>query len=302
MKNNVSFDDLAMFLAVVREGGFRSAARRLGVAASKVSTTISGIEVELGVPLLMRTTRSVRVTEAGQALLDRISPLLAGLDEACLETASLAGRVQGRLKLNVPGAVMPDILPALLSDFHRLYPDVEVEIIVENSLVDIVAAGCDAGIRYGTSLEQDMISVPVGPRSQPSALAASCEYIEARGMPLTPEELTSHDAIRYRLHNGPLMPWTLQNGHRTIRIEPITRLTLGVNALNTGLQYARNGIGIIGTFRNWLEEDFRSGTLVPILPDWWSVRDGPRLYYPSRFTSAALRAFVDVCRAADQHT
>ncbi|WP_417492179.1 LysR family transcriptional regulator [Maricaulis sp.] len=297
MKNNVSPNDLMVFLTVLNEGGFRAAAKRLGVAPSNISTTVSRVEAQLGLPLLLRTTRSVRATEQGRALADRIQPLLAEIDVACLETANSADRVQGRLKLNVPGAVMPDILPPLLVEFQRRHPQVEVEIVVENNLVDIVAAECDAGIRYGTSIEKDMISIPLGPRVQEIALAASPAYIKECGHPRSAAELTEHYAIRYRLSGGPLLPWTLRNGEETVQVRPMTRLVLSVNALNTGLSYARAGLGLIATFRNWLEDDFHAGILVPVLPDWWAEQEGPRLYYPSRFTSTPLRAFIDVCQS-----
>ncbi|WP_339763643.1 LysR family transcriptional regulator [uncultured Hoeflea sp.] len=286
-----------VFLTVLNEGGFRAAAKRLGVAPSKISTTVSRVEAQLGLPLLLRTTRSVRATEQGRALADRIQPLLAEMDAACLETASSTDRVQGRLKLNVPGAVMPDILPPLLVEFQRRHPQVEVEIVVENNLVDIIAAECDAGIRYGTSIEKDMISIPVGPRVQEIALAASPAYMTEHGHPENAVELTEHHAIRYRLSGGPLLPWILRNGDETVQVRPMTRLVLSVNALNTGLSYARAGLGIIATFRNWLEDDFRAGILVPVLPAWWAEQEGPKLYYPSRFTSTPLRAFIDVCRS-----
>ncbi len=296
MKNNVLPNDLQVFLTVLNEGGFRAAAMRLGIAPSKVSTTVSRIEKQLGVPLLLRTTRSVRATEQGQVLASRIQPLMTEMDAACLETVRSADFVKGRLKLNVPGAVLPDILPPLIVEYQRRHPTVEVEIVVENSLVDIIEAGCDAGIRYGASLEKDMISVPIGPRVQEIALAAAPSYIEKYGLPETPHQLTDHYAIRYALNGGPLIPWELRNGDETANVKPLTRLILSVNALNTGLSYAQAGLGIIGTFRNWLDDDLRAGTLVPVLPDWWAEHDGPRLYYPSRFTSTPLRAFIDMCR------
>lgn len=302
MKNNVSPNDLSVFLSVLDEGGFRAAARRLGIAPSKVSTTVSRIEAELAVPLLVRTTRSVRATEPGRALADRIAPLLAEVDRACMETANSTDRVRGQLKLNVPGAVMPDILPPILTKFQRKHPEVEVEIVIENDLIDIVASGCDAGIRYGASLERDMISIPIGPRIQQIALAAAPAYLEERGCPQTPDELTLHDAIRYRFHGGAILPWTLRNGEETINVKPVTRLTISVNAMNTGLSYARDGLGVIGMFRNWLEDDFSAGTLVPVLADWWRDQEGPRLYYPSRFTPAPLRAFIETCQAKTAST
>lgn len=296
MKNNISADDLAILLTVLREGGFRAAARRLGTAPSRVSTTVTRIEEQLGTPVLRRTTRSLHLTDAGHLLVDRVGPLLSALDAACHEVANLGGQVQGRLKLNVPGAVMPDILPPLLAEYRARHPGVEVEIMVENNLVDIVSAGCDAGIRYGSVLEQDMISIPIGPRRQQTALAAAPAYLEARGMPQTPEDLTTHDAIRYRLDGGPLLPWELQGTGQSVRVEPINALILSVSALDTGLRYARAGLGIIHTFRNWLDDDFRTKNLTPVLPEWWPEMEGPHLYYPSRFAPAPLRAFIEVCR------
>ncbi|RVV97916.1 LysR family transcriptional regulator [Mesobaculum littorinae] len=300
MTNSSSLDDLAIFHMVVREGGFRAAARRLGLAPSKVSNTVGRMEASLGVPLLRRTTRSVSTTDAGRTLADRIGPLIAGLDAARAEAAEGADRVRGRLKLNVPGAVMPDVLPPILAAFHAHHPEVEVEIVVENGLVDIVAAGCDAGIRYDDILAQDMVSVPVGPRMQQIALAAAPDYLRAHGTPAAPRDLTEHQAIRYRLSDGPLLPWQLVEDGRTITVEPIPRLILGVNAIDTGLTFARAGIGIIATFRNWLERDFAAGTLIPVLPDRWPARTGPRLYYPSRHAPRPLRAFIEMCRDQDK--
>jgi DNA-binding transcriptional LysR family regulator len=295
MKNSPSTDDLRIFLSVLEERGFRAAAKRLGIAPSKVSTTVSQIEADLGVPLLLRSTRSVEATDHGRRLADKVRPLLADIDAAVAEVASSSGQVRGRLKLNVPGAVMPDILPPILSKFQGMHPDVRIEIMVENDLVDIVAAGCDAGIRYGAHLAQDMISVPIGPRLQQVALAASPSYIETHGKPQSPTDLTRHQAIRYRLPSGTLLPWRLQREGEAVTVEAITGTVLSVNALDSGLGFARAGMGIIGAFRNWCEDDFRTGSLVPILPDWWMDMDGPRLYYPSRFSAAPLRAFIEVC-------
>jgi len=295
MKNNIRVGDLVVFLAVLREGGFRAAAQRLGVAVSRVSTTISRLERDLGAPLLLRTTRSVRATEQGRALADRVSPMFAEIDLALADATGSADDVRGRLTLNVPGAVMPDILPPLLAAYRQCHPEVVVEILIENELVDIVADGCDAGIRYGTALQQGMISVPIGPRQQRVGLAASPAYLARRGMPRSVEDLIAHDAIRYRLPNGPLIPWRLKQGDDATEVTPLTKLVLGVNAMNAGLAYARAGLGIVGVFANWLEDDLRAGTLIPVLLDHWPQFDGPRLYYPNRLASPALRAFIEVC-------
>ena len=296
MKNNVAADDLRVFLAVVQDRGFRAAAKRLGIAPSKVSTTVTHIEANMGVPLLLRSTRSVEPTDHGRRLATKIGPLLAEIDTAVTEVASAADKVRGRLKLNVPGAVIPDILPTILSDFQDRHPEVDVELVVENDLIDIIAGGCDAGIRYGAHLAKDMISVPIGPKVQQVALAASPSYLAQYGHPESPADLPHHRAIRYRLPGGALLPWRLQHGNEAVTVEATTGLVISVNALNGGLSYARAGMGIIGAFRNWCEDDFRTGKLVPILEHWWADLDGPRLYYPSRFAAAPLRAFIEASR------
>ncbi len=297
MKNSVSADDLKIFLAVMDAGGFRAAAQKLGTVPSRVSTTVARLEAELGTPLLLRSTRSVRATEQGRRLADQIRPLFQEVDVALLEAANSMGTVRGRLSLNVPGAVVPDILPPLVAEFSRLHPQVEIEIVIENDRVDIIAAGCDAGIRYGAHMAKDMVSIPIGPRTQRVGLAASPGYLEANGIPKMPSDLTGHAAIRYRLPGGALLPWRLRTSTDIVTVEPRSALVISVNALDSGLAYARAGMGIIGAFSHWCEHDFRSGTLVPILQDCWMGLDGPRLYYPSRFASAPLRAFIDFCQS-----
>ena len=191
MKNNISTDSLRIFLAVLEARGFRAAAARLGIAPSKVSTTISRIEAELGFPLFLRSTRSVEATDNGRRLAEQIGPLIEGVDLAVTEMANSTNQVRGRLKLNVPGAVVPDILPPILSVFLQMHPEVDIEVVVENDLVDIIAAGCDAGIRYGSQLAKDMISIPIGPRTQRVALAAAPSYVAEHGLPRTPADLRS---------------------------------------------------------------------------------------------------------------
>ncbi|MCA8903126.1 MAG: LysR family transcriptional regulator [Hyphomonas sp.] len=296
MPNNHSLpqlDDLSVFLAVSRAGGFRKAARWLSLSPSTVSETITRLEARLGVPLFNRTTRSVQLTEAGRALAERLEPVMAEARAAIDDAASSQGIVRGRLKLNVPGAVMVDILPPLIDSFLRTHPEVQVEILVEDSLVDIIAKGCDAGIRYGEHLAQDMIAVPIGPRTQQAAFAASPAYIAARGMPKVPKDLLAHSCIRQRFTSGHLIEWEVERDGTAKRIDPPARLILGTGSPATALGHAVAGHGIIQTFRNWLDPYFGDGSLVPVLTDWWPEFSGPQLYFPRRFSPAPLRAFLD---------
>ena len=295
---DLRLDDLAIFMAVLQARGFRAASKRLSLSPSSVSEKVAQLEARLGVPLLIRTTRSVMPTEAGQALATRLSPLLNEVGAALQSAANTRDELRGSMKLNVPGAVMVDILPPLIDRFMTLHPHVRVELVVEDRLVDIIAAGCDAGIRYGEHLAQDMVAVPIGPSSQRFALAAAPSYLEGRGVPLGPRDLLDHDCIRLRLSSGALIKWELERGADVVVIDPPGRLIVDVEAAPAAIALARNGRGIIGTFENWLDPFLRSGELVPILSEWWPRFEGPRLYFSSRFLPAPLRAFVDFVAAS----
>lgn len=296
MANNAGparFDDLTVFLAVAELRGFRAASKRLGLSPSSVSEKIAHLEAALGVPLLTRTTRSVMPTEAGRALAARLTPLFAEARAALQDAADSQQGVRGLLKLNVTGAVMVDILPPLIDRFLTLHPQVRIEIMVEDRLVDITAAGCDAGIRYGEHLAKDMIAVRIGPRSQQLAYAAAPSYLARRGTPLEPRDVIEHDAIRLRFSSGALVAWEFERDDTTLTVDPPGRLIVGVDAVAAAIAAARSGHGIIATFRNWLDPDFDAGSLQPVLNDWWPRFDGPRLYFPRRFMPAPLRALID---------
>jgi DNA-binding transcriptional LysR family regulator len=299
MPNNdykLSLDELAVFLAVTESGGFRSAAKRMGISPSTVSDKLAALETSLGVPLLVRTTRSMRPTDAGLMLAARLSPLLNEARMALQEVANSRHEVSGRLKLNVPGAVMVDILPPIIDRFLQTYPNVQVEISVDDRFVDIVASGCDAGIRYGEHLTQNMIAVPIGPRIQRAAMAASPAYLKVHGIPVDPADLLHHACIRMRFSSGALAGWLLAHEDQSLTIDPAARIVVNESAATSGIEFARQGHGIVYAFENWLAPWFKSGELVPVLPAWWPSFEGPRLYYSSRLTLSPLRAFVDVLK------
>jgi DNA-binding transcriptional LysR family regulator len=292
--DHLPMDDLSIFLSVCETGGFRKTAKRLGLSPSTVSEKIALLETRLGAPLLIRTTRSVSLTDVGRSLAERLLPLMRETRAALQDAMSSQDRVRGQLKLNVTGAVMVDILPPLIDRYLVRFPEVRIEVVVEDRLVDITAAGCDAGIRYGEHLAQDMIAVPIGPKFQRLAVAASPGYLDARGIPKHPGDLLAHDCIRLRFSSGALTAWDMECDEQSLTVDPPARVIIGVDAAPAAIELARGGHGIICTFENWLDPLLKTGDLKPVLPQWWITFDGPRLYFSSRLMSAPLRAFVDL--------
>lgn len=298
-----NIDDLTAFVAVAKARGFREAGRALGVSPTTLSETVRRLEDRLGVRLLHRTTRSVSPTEAGGRLVEQLAPLLSQVDAALASLDVLRDTPAGTLRLNVPVAVARLVLPSLLPEFLALYPDIQVEVVAEDTIVDVLAAGADAGIRYDEKLEQDMIAVPIGPRVQRFAMAAAPGYLAGAGAPQHPKDLLHHRCILGRFGNGSLFsPWELERGEESIRIEPKGPLTVGISgAMDLGVDVAVAGAGIIGLFEEWLRPHLEAGRLSPVLPEWWSTFPGPFLYYSGRrLVPPPLRAFLDFIKAARQ--
>lgn len=290
-----NLEDVRVFAAVARAGGFREASRASGTSASSASEAVRRLEAEVGVRLLHRTTRSVAPTEAGARLLERLGPALGEIEAALDVVKSSRDRPAGTVRLNVPTVAARLVLPKILPAFLAAYPDIRVEVTSNDELVDILAAGCDAGIRYQETLEKDMIAVAIGPRAQCYALAASPTYLERHGRPTHPRKLLDHACLRLRFAGGALVPWEFERDGETLVVEPTGPLvaTLG-NAADVLVAAAIAGNGILYLFEDWLRPHFESRALEPILGRWWLRFSGPFLYYPSRrHMPAALRAFID---------
>ena len=228
--------------------------------------------------------------------MDRLAPALDEVEAALDTMKGFRDAPAGRLRLNVPVAAARIVLPKILPDFLGRYPDIEVEIVAEDSFVDVLAAGSDAGIRYDDRLEQDMIAVPIGPRAQRFALAAAPDYLKRRGKPAHPRELLDHACLLGRFRSGALTsPWELERNGETINIEPRGPLVVSVGgAMDLAVDMAVAGAGIVGLFEDWLRPHFESGALTPVLPEWWSTFTGPFLYYSGRrLVPPPLRAFLD---------
>jgi DNA-binding transcriptional LysR family regulator len=297
----VDLADLNAFVAVARAKGFRDGARASGSSASGLSEAVRRLEAQLGVRLLNRTTRSVAPTEAGERLLERLGPALTEVEAALDVVNGFRHRPSGALRLNVPVSAARLVLPAIVPPFLATYPDIRLEVIAEDSFVDVLAAGCDAGIRYDERLEQDMIAVPIGPRVQRLATAAAPAYLDRRGRPEHPRDLLAHDCLLGRFASGTmLLPWEFERDGEVVRVEPTGPLLVRAGtASDLAVEVAIAGIGVIHLFEDWLRPHLDSGALEPVLEPWWQRFPGPFLYYPGRrLIPAPLRAFVDFIKTS----
>jgi DNA-binding transcriptional LysR family regulator len=293
-------DDLNAFVVVARAGGFREGARESGSSASGLSEAVRRLEAQLGVRLLNRTTRSVALTDAGKGLLERLGPALAEVEAALDVANSFRDRPAGWLRLNVPISAARLVLPSIVPPFLAAYPGIRLEVIAEDSFVDVLAAGCDAGIRYDERLEQDMIAVPIGPRVQRFATAASPAYLERHGRPEHPSELLGHACLCGCHASGKMTTWEFERDGEVVRVDPTGPLLVRIGgATDLAVDAAIAGTGIIYLFEDWLRPHFDSGALEPVLEPWWLRFSGPFLYYPGRhLVPAPLRAFVDFVKAS----
>lgn len=294
----INFDDVRVFAAVARAGGFREASRASGASASSASEAVRRLEAAVGVRLLHRTTRTVAPTEAGARLLERLGPALAEISSALDVAKSSRDQPAGTLRLNVPTISARVILPTIVPAFLAAHPHIRVEVAANDESVDVFALGCDAGIRYEQTLEKDMIAVPIGPREQRFALAASPAYLQQHGRPNHPRKLLDHACLRVRFVHGALVPWAFQRDGEALKLEPAGPLVANLgNGFDLLVAAALAGTGILYLYEDLLQPHLASGALLPILERWWLRFPGPFLYYPSRsHLPPPLRAFVDFLR------
>lgn len=292
----ISLTDLQTFAVVARLRSFRKAATELGVSPSALSHAMRNLEARLNVRLLHRTTRSVAPTEAGERLLTRLSPALLDIESALEEVNAFRDSPLGNLRINAPKSVVELVLAPLVTRFLLTHPGMRVELIADDSFVDIVAAGYDAGVRFGESLQQDMVAVPLGP-PQDFVVVASPEYLAAHGRPRHPRDLQQHACIRIRFPSGALYRWEFAKGTEKLEVEVDGPLATG--EMRTILRAAEEGLGVAYTYAQYAAPGLASGRLVRVLEDWTQPPACLFLYYPSRkLMPAGLKAFVEMLKSA----
>lgn len=287
--------DISAFVAVATHGGFRGAARHTGASASQLSEAVRRLETRLGLRLFNRTTRSVATTAAGQHLLEQLTPALNAVESALDVANRFRDRPAGRLRLNVPLSASRLVLPRIIPPFLAAYPEIRLEVVVEDRFVELLQSGCDAGIRYEESMDQDMVAIPIGPKRQRMGAAASPAYLARHGRPTHPDDLRNHLCLRGRFSSGAMPAWVFeQPGKRvTVDVDGPLIVSLG-EAADLAVDAALGGAGVVYLFEDWLQPYLDRGELEPLLQDWWPSFTGPLLYFPGRrYLPAPLRAFVD---------
>jgi DNA-binding transcriptional LysR family regulator len=290
------FAELKAFAAVVERASFTRAADHLGLSASALSQTIRQLETRLGVRLLNRTTRSVAATEAGARLYERIVPTIAEMDAAVAEVVAATGRSAGTLRINTLGMAAKQLIAPRLGRFHKAFPDVVLDIVVDESLSDIVAGRFDAGIRVGERLEKDMIAVRLTP-DHPMRAVASPAYLARHGEPKAPGDLHKHACINWRFPgSGAVYRWPMARKGKTIELAVAGPVVS--NFEDVVIAAALQGLGILYVYgEHPVRELIAAGRLKRVLSDWSPIVPGLFLYYPSRrLPTPALKGFIDCLR------
>lgn len=285
---------LSAFLAVAEERSFTRAAKRLNVSKSGLSHAIRRLEDEIGVRLLARTTRSVSPTQAGDQLLASLRPALADIRGTLTQISGLQQRPVGQIRLLVPRLAAKTVVAPKLGAFVRAYPDVVLDITTDDSHVDLVAAGYDAGIQFGEYIAQDMIAVRVSPDVRP-AVVASPDYFRAHGKPAVPGDLLRHRCINFRHRGEGVYRWELDRGDQSVAVAVNGSLIL--DDLDLVIHAAVDGAGVAFLSEDRAAPHLASGALERVLEDWSPPFPGFFLYYPSRRQQpAALTALIETLR------
>jgi DNA-binding transcriptional LysR family regulator len=291
------FTGLADFLAVARHASFRAAGADLGVTPSAVSQAVRALETKIGLPLFQRTTRKVALTEAGAHLLAQVSPAASNIGEALEVVGALRRRPAGLLRLSVPRIALDLVVLRVLPDFCKAFPDVNVEIDVNDVSIDITGEQFDAGIRIGEFVARDMIAVKLTSDFRWVVVGAPT-YFAARGQPRTPQDLTRHECIRYRFPAArTVYRWEFAKNGREFSVEPTGSLVVNDHLATIGL--AARGLGLAYTVDVIAADELASGQVEEVLRSYLPTKPGLFLYYPHRNSAQPkLRAFIDIATSA----
>src|SRR5499425_3265088 len=289
---------LVTFECVARHLSFARAAEELDVTTTAISKAIKQLEAQLGVRLFNRTTRSVALTEAGTKLLGTLAPALTQIRDSVQQAGDFSERPHGVLRINTGYVPYAAMIQARLASFGERYPEITLDITIDNNLSDIVRGGFDAGIRLGYALQRDMIAVPLGPMQQ-LTVVGSPRYFERRGTPRTPHELLEHDCIRHRLNRARFFEWEFHIDGKDVTVDVRGRLILDEMRAVLGAACQGSGLGLV--FRQFAAAEIASGAVVPILERFLPPDQPFHLYYANRtHMPSKLRAFIEFMQAVNK--
>ena len=293
--NGSELAELATFLAVARYRSFSKAAVERGVASSAVSHSIRSLEERVGVRLFHRTTRSVSLTDAGERFLAELQPAFGQIGKALDTLNDFRGSPFGTLRLNVSASIGTFVLREVMGPLIKQNPGLHLDVVATDRLVDIVAEGFDAGVRFGERLSQDMVAVRIKPRLR-FVVVGSPEYFQGRSLPQTPADLRNHACVRFRFPSGAIYNWQFERGGQEIDVEVDGPVTLDDQELM--IDAALQGCGLAYVWEGRVREHIASGRLVQCLDEWCVVDENLFLYYPSRrYVSAGLRALIELLKS-----
>lgn len=286
--------DLDAVLSVARKGSFTAAALELGMSTTALSNAIAKLEQRLGVRLFNRTTRSVSLTDAGKAFVERVGPAMTDIHDAMHAAQSLQETPTGTLRINAFASAAREVMAPLILTFLRRYPQVHVDLVTEGRLVDIVAAGFDMGLRPADLVPSDMVPLSLG-LHRSNAVVASPDFLRTHGKPIVPTDLYRFRCIRARLPNNALFRWRFEKSGEAVQIDVQGAITLDEQSLVRIA--AQSGIGLGYIMEADVREDLAAGRLVRVLEDWTPALPALALYYPGRKNPpAAFRALIQVAR------
>ncbi len=290
-----NYSDILAFIAVAREKSFTRAAAKLGVSQSALSHSMRALESRLGIRLLTRTTRNVSTTEAGERILNRIAPRFEDIDTELECLSELRDKPAGLVRINCSDHAAKTIIWPKLAPMLDKFPDIRLEVSMDNGFTNIVSGRFDAGVRLGEAVEKDMIAVKIGPEWR-MAVVATPEYLDKFGRPETPEDLLKHKCIGMRMISaGGVYEWELDNGDREITVKPQGQVIFNNPYLIH--QAALDGFGLAFLPEDIFLADFESGKLEQVLTHWCLPFPGYHLYYPNRNNhSPAFSTVVDALR------
>jgi DNA-binding transcriptional LysR family regulator len=286
--------DLSYFLELAKHRNFRKAGVELGVSASALSHALRGFEERLGVRLLNRTTRSVTLTAAGEALHAAVVGPFEEIGRAVDVVNQFRDAPMGRIRLSVPTEAAAFLLGPVMAIFLERYPDVEIEISVSNRMIDVIDSGFDAGIRYGGTVPEDMVAQRLS-RDIRWLVVAAPAYLERHGTPSHPNDLLKHRCIRIRIGDDSVYRWEFERGSEKLEVNVPGAMVVDQGEI--GLAAVRNGAGLFYVADPMVREDLASGVLRTVLDDWSPLGPGFHIYYSGRRQiPAALRLFIDLVR------